>query len=288
MSPDILLLVLRFLRYGLAMLLWGAGLYVTLVVPADVGSRLRARMTLLPVFVATALLAVVVLRLPLMAASFGNGWPDALAPDVLAAVLQTWTGTGWLVDTVLGLLVAAAASLHWRWHATPPLAGLLLVASVMTGHAAIGPGAFGPLHQFIDAVHLLAAGFWLGALPPLAMMLRTEGAGSGAVRAVQRFGTAGQAAVAVVLLTGIANALLIKRGAPISWSSTYDVLLLLKIAVVLCMIGLAVYNHLDLLPRIVAGSNGAAKAMRRSALFEVALGLTAVGLVTVFGTLDTV
>jgi putative copper resistance protein D len=287
-TPDVLLLALRFLRYGLAMLLWGAGLYATLVVPAGLGIRLRTRIADLPVLAAVALVTVVALRLPLMAASFATGWPDALRPDVLAAVLQTWTGTGWIVEAVLAVfLVAAAGSPRLRWRITTPLAGLLLATSVMTGHAAIGAGVLGPLHQLLDAAHLLAAGFWLGALPPLALMLKDEGASPDAVRAIERFGTAGQAAVAVVLLTGITNALLVKRGVPLSWSSTYDILLLLKITVVLGMTGLAAYNRLGLLPRLAIGSNNAARTLRRTALLEAALGLTAVGLVSVFGTLDT-
>ncbi len=52
------------------------------------------------------------------------------------------------------------------------------------------------------------------------------------------------------------------------------------------MICLACYNHFRLLPRIAAGSGGAAAAMRRLALLEVVLGFIAVALVSIFGTLD--
>ena len=287
MTPDLLLLLLRFLRFALAMLLFGGGLYVCAIAPASLRHRLTTRLEQAPVALAASLILVLLLRLPLLAASLGDGWPDMARRETLAAVLATWTGTGWLIDAALGLLLATSLLTgRHRWPLLTSIAGLVLIASVLTGHAAIGDGAWSLAHQISDALHLLAAGFWLGALPPLALTLRNEGAGPDTVAAVKRFAVAGQLAVTVILATGIANAILIKGGAPLHWSSAYDLLLLAKIAVVLGMIGLAAFNHTRLLPRLAAGSNRAAHALRRTVLIELALGAGAVGLVSVFGTMD--
>ena len=286
-SPDTVLLTLRFLRFGAAMLLWGSGVYLTAITPATLATRLRSRLAS-PCATATAVLvAVTAVRLPLLAASFGNGWPDATSPEVLVAVLQTRTGLAWIFDAVLCLLLVTTRSIACGQPvAATALSGLLLAGSAITGHALIGIGGWGVAHQLNDAVHLLAAGFWLGALPALALTLRHEGAGPEAVRTVARFAVAGQAAVALVVATGVANALLITGGTPLLWSSVYDVLLVLKLTVVLTMIGIASINHFRLLLRLVAGSNNAAQALRLGALFELGLGVIAVGLVTVFGMMD--
>jgi putative copper resistance protein D len=278
---------LRFLRFILAMLLWGGGVYLTWIAPSGVATRLRARLALLPTAVAAGLVVVTALQLPVVGASFGDGWSDAARLDSLAAVLQTSTGTAWLVDALLSLVLVANLFLgRIAWPASTAFAGLVLVASAMTGHAAAGVGGSGAIHRLSDILHLVAAGFWLGALPPLALTLRHEGAGPEALRAVRRFAVAGQVAVAVVLGTGVGNAILIKGGTPLRWSSAYDLLFLLKLTVVAGMISLACLNHFRLMPRIATGSNGAAWAMRRSVLFEIALGTTALGLVAILGTLD--
>ncbi len=287
-SPDLALLALRFLRFGAAMLLWGSGIYLLFIAPAALAARLRPRLAPTLAAAMAVLVAVTAAKLPLLAASFGNGWPDALHPDVLAAVLQTRSGTAWVLDAALCLLLVATLWLHRRQTAAVTgLSGVLLAASALTGHALIGVGGWAVVHQLNDAVHLVAAGFWLGALPALALTLQHEGAGPEAVRAVERFAAAGQGAVTLVVATGVANAVLIKGGSPLHWSSAYDVLLLLKLAVVVAMIGVASVNHFRLLPRLAAGSNGGAQALRRGALLELALGGTAVGLVTVFGMMDT-
>jgi putative copper resistance protein D len=287
LSPDTALLALRFLRFGAAMVLWGSGVCLTVIAPAAVAARLLARMSLMLAIAVVVLAAVTALRLPLLAASFGNGWPDAARADVLAAVLQTRSGEAWIFD--LTLCVALGATLrmaHWRRFFTAALAGLLLAVSALTGHATMPAGGWGIIHQLNDMVHLLASGFWLGALPALGLTLRHEDPGPEAVQTIERFGFAGQGAVALVVATGVANAVFIKAGSPLRWSSTYDALLALKLIVVFAMIGVASINHFRLLPRLTARSNGAAQALRRGALLEFALGLTAVGLVTVFGMLD--
>ena len=58
-------------------------------------------------------------------------------------------------------------------------------------------------------VHLLAAGFWIGCLPPVLACLRrlrTERLAAEASHALRRFSGLGHFAVALVIATGLANA----------------------------------------------------------------------------------
>ena len=99
-------------------------------------------------------------------------------------------------------------------------------------------GPLGLLHRGSDMVHLLAAGFWLGALPPLSRSLRL--ARDPALRelalvALRRFSGLGHLAVVATLITGVANALLILTHGRLT-GSAYWLMLGAKIVLVLIMI----------------------------------------------------
>ena len=47
----------------------------------------------------------------------------------------------------------------------------MLASLAWAGHGAATPGAAGDLHLAADVLHLLAAGLWLGTLPPLVLLL---------------------------------------------------------------------------------------------------------------------
>ena len=81
--------------------------------------------------------------------------------------------------------------------------GLLLAALALTGHAVMQDGWLGAAHRLNDAVHVLSASAWLGALVPLLLILKRLGA-SGEHRetidALMRFSIAGQIVVALVVV----------------------------------------------------------------------------------------
>jgi putative copper resistance protein D len=85
------------------------------------------------------------------------------------------------------------------------LAGVYLASLAWAGHAAAGPPAERSLHLTSDAVHLLAAGAWLGALPGLAFLLgraqRMSGVPSAntAADVTRRFSALGVVAVGALL-----------------------------------------------------------------------------------------
>jgi putative copper resistance protein D len=57
------------------------------------------------------------------------------------------------------------------------------------------------------------------------------------------------------------------------WTSGYGRYLIVKLAVVACLLGLAAFNKLRLTPRLAADELGALRSLRRSICAELALGL---------------
>jgi putative copper resistance protein D len=91
------------------------------------------------------------------------------------------------------------------------LAGLSIIELFFlawAGHGAATPGPFGVVHLLGDALHLVTAAFWPGALAPLAAFLllllkssQVEAIGL-AASVVRRFSASSLIAVAVMALTG--------------------------------------------------------------------------------------
>src|SRR5262249_30305063 len=127
-----------------------------------------------------------------VAAISGAIWLVLLAGDIYAAPLaDVWRDGGiWTVATAtrfgqifLARLAAAALLAAWLpvlsrtsgrgpWRAgAVGLTIFVLIGPAWTGHAGAMPGIAGECALAADALHLLAAGAWLGGLPPLAMLL---------------------------------------------------------------------------------------------------------------------
>jgi putative copper resistance protein D len=133
------------------------------------------------------------------------------------------------------------------------------------GHARAAAQAAAPL---LLGVHVLAAAFWLGALGPLAIQARRrEPLELGAVAA--RFGRIAMALVAVLLAAGAAVLWILLGSVSELWTSGYGRLACAKIALVACLLALAAWNKLRLVPRIAAGDPLAVRSLRRSLRAEM-------------------
>ena len=149
----------------------------------------------------------------------------------------------------LAIIGAAVAATSFAW----------------VGHVRAAAQAGAPL---LLGVHLLAAAFWLGALQPLAIQARRrEPRELGAVAV--RFGRIAMGVVAVLLGCGIAVLCILLGSVSELWTSAYGRLACLKIACVACLLALAAWNKLHLVPRIVAGDPLAVRALRRSIRAEM-------------------
>lgn len=184
----------------------------------------------------------------------------------LTVLGQTQFGTVWLVrHAVLGLVAAlvllreeersAADRLAFRVQALL-LAALGLAGMAWAGHAAAAAPLLDVPAALVDAVHLVAAGAWLGALLPLALLLRAAAAEAGAdsrphvVLTIRRFSAVALVAMIALVVTGSAGAW-IQLGDVASLVGTpYGWLLLTKIGLLLPVLTLAAVNRSRLLPQL--------------------------------------
>jgi copper resistance protein D len=244
----------------------------------------------------------------LLEASTMSGMPlaEALNRHVLDAVVrETLFGRIWLVRLALLLLLSAALWFAWRQQprrhgaflqiGATLLAGACAATLAWTGHAVADTGADRYLHLTSDAVHLLAAGAWVGALPGLASLLKRAGDVARperfalAVSATQRFSVLGMVSVSALVMTGLINAWYLVGSVPALLGTEYGRLLLWKLLIFVMMLALAAINRLRLTPRltmattIVTPSRNALARLRRNTLLELAGGVAVVGIVAVLG-----
>ncbi|NTI00438.1 copper homeostasis membrane protein CopD [Agrobacterium rhizogenes] len=293
-DPDTALAACRFLHEASLMLLWGTSAYLCLMVPKVLADRVWQMFAGTSVVTALLAGATAFVSLPLAAASIGNGWNDAINAGTLHAVLfETTVGQAWLAQAVAALIVLLALPLPGRRrHRGIALgSGLGLAALVLTGHASMHEGWLRMAHRANDMLHVLAGGGWLGALVPLIPILRLLSQPEyrvEALLALRRFSTAGHVAVAMVIISGIVNTTLILKHLPTDWSSPYQALLGLKIALVAGMSLLAIVNRYVLVPRIGHDQARALNAIRLGSIAEIVLGIAVIALVAVFGMLEPV
>ncbi|MBL8577295.1 MAG: copper homeostasis membrane protein CopD [Mesorhizobium sp.] len=272
-----------------ALLLWGAGVYIWLLVPAEIGLGLWRRLSALRLAAFAALLLAVAVTLPSRTALLGEGWSSVADFALVRSLLwSTNIGAAWLVQAALACAFALFVLARRDSPAvTALMAAAFLASTALTGHAAAYEGWLRTLHQANAVMHLLSAGAWVGSLVPLLLvlpMLGSRATAAGAAVALTRFSTMGHVAVALVLVSGSINTVLIVGGLPTDMGSAYQVLLIAKIAIVGAMVALAVVNRYLLVPRLRLWI-GAPKALVAGTLAELVLAAGAVALVSWFGML---
>lgn len=289
MTLATLFVLCRFVHFTAVMLMFGIGLFTALLSPQRLSALLSrdlrpwlAGSTLAAVVSAVALLAV-------QAGLMGDGWQDTYQWDIWLAVLGTTFGEVWRWHLALSLCSLAALWLPLRLRAAASalLGGLLLISMAFIGHAAMHSGLFGTLHRLSHALHLLAAGYWFGCLLPLLVCLRylhPPQWRAEAVTTLIRFSRWGHLAVAVVLITGVLNGLMIVGGWPLDISSPYQRLLLIKSALVLLMVGVALTNRYAIVPALRSVPNLAQRGVILACWSELALGGAVLLLVSLFAT----
>jgi putative copper export protein/mono/diheme cytochrome c family protein len=243
-----------------------------------------------------------------------TGRTDALTDGAawLRLLGATQFGTVWLLRHAILLLMAALVILResgerdndrreaWGrqrderradWLAWRIEAALLTTAGVAVaswaGHAVV-VNSGSALPALVNAVHLVAAGAWLGALPALCLLLRAASRDDGAdarpyaVLATHRFSSWALCVMAAIVATGVWNAWYEVGGVPGLAGTPYGRLVLLKVALLIPVLALAAWNRRSLLPRL--GGDGATvgrPAMRKLGGFVAVEALLGAALVTV-------
>lgn len=242
-----------------------------------------------------------------VAAVSGAIWLALLAADIYSApIAEVWRDGGiWTVanETRFGEVSLARLGAAVLLSSLPLLrrgtnqafwsAGALVLATgiligpAWVGHAGATPGAAGEFPLTADALHLLAAGAWLGGLPPLAMLLaaawRSKDSRWASVTAiaVQRFSLLGAISVSTLLASGIINSCYEVGTLDNLVVTAYGQLVVVKIALFTAMLGLASINRFYLTPRLATA--GTVRRLYRSSLAETALGFAAVVVVGFLG-----
>ena len=222
----------------------------------------------------------------------------ALSQGAVAVVLtRTRFGEDWLLRFALAILLGFCLLARRRAGRAIGWTSLFVAASMLAslawaGHGASTPGPAGDLHLAADFLHLLAAGLWLGTLPPLILFLaevRRTGSPDWAAlvaTATRRYSTLAVASVTVLLTGGLVNTWFLAGTVPTLVGTGYGRLLLVKIGLFIAMLIVAAINLLRLTPRLTAGSAvlRTVTRLQTNASIETALGLGVIAVVSALGT----
>jgi putative copper resistance protein D len=220
----------------------------------------------------------------------------------MVPVVLTQTQFGIVANLRLALAALLAASLAFAGanedarRLSLACAAVMLGALAWTGHAAGTVGAKGTLHLIGDALHVLAAGAWVGGLLPLALLLSAARRhhdhrwASAAYDATRRFSALGMASVGTLIATGALNAWILVGSLAALVGTDYGRLLLLKLALFAAMLCLAAINRLHLTPRLAQQASEPTQVaalgwLRVNSTVEAGLGAVIFVIVGVLGTL---
>ncbi|MGH2529235.1 MAG: copper resistance protein CopC, partial [Actinomycetota bacterium] len=198
---------------------------------------------ILPVFAAALVGGLVVV--------LGEALVAAPSPSASAVLTYLTTGLPGWARLARILVEAAGVLVAWRWpHRAVPFAVGALVALAAAGHAAaIQPRAWGVL---VEAIHLASAGLWAGGVMGLALQGPPDGWRGGAGRTLlDRFTPPALASFALTAGTGVIRGVQEVGGLAALFGSSYGIVLLAKVVVVLVMVLLSVlaWRRIAFFPR---------------------------------------
>ncbi|WP_299260179.1 copper homeostasis membrane protein CopD [uncultured Kushneria sp.] len=289
-EPATALLVARITFNLGALLLWGGSACLLLIVDPSLRDVLWQRLRFWGLIAAGLAWLATLTALPTLTAAIGSGWEAASSPRMLTLVVtKTVIGHawGWQLGTMLVLTAVLVMRVLRRPAGVGIASALMLATLTVSGHTAMHEGMTGTLHRLNDWGHLLAGGFWLGALVPVVMLLgqlREPSMRAGAIQALIRFSSVGHLAVALGVLTGMANTWLVVGGWPLEPGALYQRALWLKVVLVGLLMIMALYNRYRLVPRLSREAE-ALETLRRISIAEIIVLISVVALVGWFGTL---
>jgi copper resistance protein D len=146
-----------------------------------------------------------------------------------------------------------------------------------------------PLGLLGDALHLCAAGAWIGGLAPLAIFLTRARVsftlGESATLVLKRFSTLSLCCIGVLVVSGISNGWLLVGSIHALFTTRYGWLLLFKLTLFGILVGFGVRNRLVIKARLlnVASSSAMLVQLRGNVICEACLGLAVVIIVACLG-----
>jgi putative copper resistance protein D len=282
-----LLAATRFFHFLAIVLLFGLSVFPFYAVrPNGEAVSFRGPITLC----AAASLVSGVLVLMGAAANIGGDLASAWDAGTLSNVIgDTEFGRVWAGRLVLCLPILALR-LRPKGGADAPLAvlsGLLLASVALTGHSRMPTGVLGAVSVLADALHLLAAGWWIGGL--LGLVLAARALGPDLAGMLTRFSGIGYGAVAALILTGTFKSWLLLGRAGAMVSTLYGWTLMVKLLLFAGMGALALSNRLWITPalgRETARAGVWLNRLRGQVALELALGVLVLAAVGLLGAME--
>jgi len=300
---DILMIGIRFLLFTDLMLVMGLAMFLLYALRSTEREDVRivsGLVVLQPWLCGVGLLVSLGGMLALTASMQGVAVGE-IDPNMLVSMaVETDTGKAWIVR-MLALVVATAAAMQLGRHPRPAalilsLASASALASlVWSGHAAASEGPAGTIHRIADALHLIAAGIWIGAIAAFLILLRPASDDGRqarldlAARSLEQFARVGTACVLVIAATGLINFEMIVGIAQTGQmpGSSYGYLLIAKLIAFSAMLLLAACNRWRLAPAFAgATSEKTAGVIRRSLVLEASAAAAVLALVATLGMLE--
>ncbi|MFM2256783.1 MAG: hypothetical protein RIQ28_630 [Pseudomonadota bacterium] len=292
---EILGHLLRFVHYAGLLMLFGAAAFFAFARDwvAHVPIRPLIGAAILMPLISSGLMALLIAQMMGVSAT-------ALDAQMIGAILfGTDMGTAFLVRVgalILGCIVIAMIG---RAKLSFPLAMMFYAIALATlpwsGHAATTEGMLGVFHRANDAVHLLTAGAWIGAiglfcyLVPRAQHDPKTVSPATLLASLHSFTPFGVALAGTVAVTGVVNMeLIFGLGNAIAVAQDgYGQLLMLKIALVGLMLGCAIFNARRVRRRVQLRSNDAEllSALRVSLAAELSFAAMVVASVAILSML---
>lgn len=252
-------------------------LVFAMVFPAAPASA-QQRATRVGLVAACMGLPLLLLEWPLRAGFLGGGRLDAaLDPSLLVIAAEGSQGIRFLLGALGLVAIGVGLMLQRRRPRVGGVIGSAGALAVAGGLAQAGhTGSYaawllGPLLT----VHVLAAAFWVGALLPL-HRLAAVAQDPAAAAVLERFGRVAAGVVAALVVAGLIMGWWLTGSVMALVTSAYGQVLLVKLAVVAALLGLAALNKWRLVPAFAAGDPRAGPALRRSIRFESTLAVAVV------------
>jgi putative copper export protein/methionine-rich copper-binding protein CopC len=269
---------IRWAGYAAIAVLIGAVVFALVVAPKVP----TIRDDVLPVAARTAAIAAAALIVAWIARLIAQSY--ALGDVGLGAILggTTW-GKAWIIGAAAALVALGAATIAGRsgsragWAVMALAALAAALALPLSGHAVATP-CLSTLAVIADALHVLAAGGWLGTLLvtvaaglPVTLRGAPGSRGREASALIGAFSPVALSCAGLLVVTGVVAATLHLGSFGALWESRYGQVLLIKLAVIALLLVVASINWRILRPRL--GTDQATRRIRGSAVAELALAL---------------
>jgi putative copper resistance protein D len=265
-------IVFKFALYSSVMFSTGAVFYFVLFEKGD--ARLHfSPQRMITFFASIAMLSILIVY-ALSAANLTGEWGSMIDPEMLGILWQTPVGTA-LIFHVIGLVIIFLGLLSGSFGKV-----VLIIGSVITlasfsqvGHiTTISDFSFTPTVLLL--IHLVGVSLWVGILLPLYRLSNYPNLITTTASIAHQFGQLAVFFVPILLIAGGCLAYELVGSLDNLLNTRYGQVLLLKLALVTCLLGLAAINKLWFVPALKAGDITALSQLKALVRVEIILILT--------------